>query len=613
MESTRHNSLNASIARAGVVALLSAVFLTAFAAQTTAQEQRPRFGIDRLFGSKQPSPKPVGKTNSLIQRARELLIQSKVHARKGQFEQAIVVAKHAEKLVSVSEKTTPVKWPATEESPSNWIKRVELARRGQTATPSKVSGPSVQSLAQARPQPRQIRQSQTPSSGSNRVALDEVSTGVSVASSDILALPAPDPEFMRPRRIQPIRQRPSQRVVEASPASGEFSRINNQQVPNQPAVENLPSPNAPQGTPIAAVAADPAFDFSLPDGVSSEPKTEVSETESVQQAVHADQPASRNGSDLIPVSNQLPVETELPMTEGADDRPRMPPKPDQPPKPFNAADGGTWTEIPERASERFGDDRDPRVEHAIVQEPAHQPQPFDATQRSTSANSLPKPLVNPHLVQPTPLPIPDDLVGAAPRLHPLEPTLAAPAKPISQSSQFLDLNQTTSRSTFSQRNRFGSAQAPNPIATSQKSDSASNSIWTSALIHVVSTLVGFVLALLFLFRYGSHLGLTLRVEHVNGLPAQAEATNNAQNAHSQIDQVESDELSGVIPFRQPAAPVKKTAGAIDPPFPLRLVGANTYYEDERQAAEQAERDQEQAMIKHIFSQNLELHRQLRRG
>lgn len=604
MESTRDNSTNASARRATYV-LLIAVAFAAVTGSAIAQEQRARFGIDRLFGGKKPAAKPVHKSNSLIERAKELLNESKAHARKGQFEQAIVVAKRAEKLVAVCEKTTPVRWPVTEESPAKWIARVEHARRGRASTPP------THVAQETPPQPDQLRSSPS-NPASTRIALDEVATGVGVATVELPAMPAPDPEFSRPRRVQPLRPRAPQQVVQASPASGEFSRIGK---PPEQAPRPTRARDVSVAVPATFVEVDSTVDFSLPSGAQSQdvvaelPSPEPSE---VQQAVVANQQSDDSDSDVIPVSNETPLETTT-APEPADDRPPMPSGAEQP-GPFNVADGGTWMEIPEPGTAPIGDEPSPRIEHAIVQEPTEQPKPFDATQRTETHNTLPQPLVNPQLIQPPPRPIPDDLVGAAPRLHPLEPTPLAPAKPLSQSHQFLDLNQSTTRSNNSSSDIFGRTIAPKPIATTQPPAAKSDSIWTSALIHVFSTLVGFVLALLFLFRYGSHLGLTLRVEHVNGLPGQAETAAAQGSQNTDRSHAESHESSDVLPFAPPAsqAPAKKTAGAIDPPFPLRLVGESTY-EDERQAAEDAEREQEQAMIKHIFSQNLELHRELRRG
>lgn len=124
------------------------------------------------------------------------------------------------------------------------------------------------------------------------------------------------------------------------------------------------------------------------------------------------------------------------------------------------------------------------------------------------------------------------------------------------------------------------------------------SLWTMALIQTISTFAGLLLGLIvfvvarffILKRYGERLGWVLRVEHVNGNSA---ATSSAADSAQQITE-EDNESHG--------------ASFEDAPFPFRVVG--TTYADEKEAAEQREREREQALLKHVFEQNLELQNQL---
>ncbi len=607
MKSRRHNLFSTRTARITVAA---GVCLIALATTSSVAQERSRFGIGRLFGAKKAEAKNVEKTNSLIERARELLAQSREEASQGRFEQALVTAQRAQKLVSVCEKTTPVRWPANEQSPAQWIARVEQSRRATRPRPQQIP-------KRPAPQAQIVQQIPVPLRRAEDANMDD---GV------LPIMPAPDPEFARPRRVEPLRSA-TNTVSNASPASGEFTEIETRQPAKSPA-------DVASDTDAEVVNSDgtDGLDFSLPDtpaAVATANKNEVAnnnpptkEATAIQQASAIDQPnaldhavaeqADGNSANIVQISNEA---NSADIISRPNQRPSMPEMPEaqrvsaeEPPGQFDSSDAGAWTQIPNRATAPGSASPAPRIEHAIVQEPAHEPQPFDATQQSESA--LPRPLVNSEL-EPTPLPIPDDLVGAAPRLHPLEPTPITPQVVPSQSHhEFLDLTRPSETRTTT---KFPASNV-RPFSRQPEKEAAGDSLWTSALIHVVSTLVGFVLALLFLFRYGSRLGLTLRVEHINGLPAQAgDALQQAGTATPAGAEAGQEYEAGVIPFEAPEPQsTKKTAGAIDPPFPFRIVSESTY-EDERLAAEEAAREQEQAMIQHIFNQNLDLQRELKRG
>ena len=143
------------------------------------------------------------------------------------------------------------------------------------------------------------------------------------------------------------------------------------------------------------------------------------------------------------------------------------------------------------------------------------------------------------------------------------------------------------------------AAAPSQIGGgTQQASLDKASLWTMALIQTISTFAGLLLGLIvfvgarffILKRYGEKLGWVLRVEHVNGsntIPFDA-AKSQPQN------ETEENESHG--------------ASFEDAPFPFRVVGAT--YADEKEAEEQREREREQALLKHVFEQNLELQNQL---
>lgn len=126
---------------------------------------------------------------------------------------------------------------------------------------------------------------------------------------------------------------------------------------------------------------------------------------------------------------------------------------------------------------------------------------------------------------------------------------------------------------------------------------ADSNLLLVAAIQVLATFVGVLLAIL-VFRavairiWGPGMGLIVPVTQSETTPA-ASQEHNAEGAD-------------VVPF---SGAEQASAGQTELPdpasVPFRLVGASSY-EDERQAEEQAEREREEAILKCVFEQNLDL-------
>ncbi|MDA1016487.1 MAG: hypothetical protein O3A00_18785 [Planctomycetota bacterium] len=588
------------------------------------QDSKPRFGISRLFGSK--SAQPTEPTNALIQRARQDMARARELAEVGQFEQAIVTARRAQKLVTVSERTTPIRWRATEESPTALIARLEAIRaeRNQSPTipqtrttsnatqPARTSAPSntgsraVTGRATDRsPQePQQPFPSASPLYGNSRPRIDRVIDRVRgnqrptatepLATIDIPDAPiAPDPEA---GRVDPISafEDLTEKNTDADP--GFASPLIRSPIQGSSSIDGPPigDSNASKLEQNSNRDRDPTFE--LP----SRPITSNSPNSAGQPALGLNDP---NRGRIAPVSGFGEPGT---FTGSSSERPA-----DNQPGPFKAADVDIWTRIPKSAGAAHSASNPsetpappalpfPKVEHAIIEEPKIEARPFDVTNRAE------EPTRSAEVAPPSPFVVPNEQPPlAVSPAEPANPLLAAniPGSVPPKVAQAIPPAESDGPSNGGRPN--GSPRADYQVQKAPASGELGNSgsVWTSALIHVLSTLVGFVLALLFLFRYGSKLGLTLRVEHVNGLPAVANPvpnTSQEQNFAADSSFNDADEDS--------SEPRRKTVGAIDPLFPFRVVG--TTYEDERLAAEQEQAECEQAMIQHIFEQNMDLHRQL---
>ena len=131
-----------------------------------------------------------------------------------------------------------------------------------------------------------------------------------------------------------------------------------------------------------------------------------------------------------------------------------------------------------------------------------------------------------------------------------------------------------------------------PVDT--KSASAETPLLMSAVVQVMATFVGVLLAIL-VFRavairiWGPGMGLIVPVSQQDSVASEGD-----------------EEESGVVPFSTGSEEEAETEMQIPDPasVPFRLVGST--YEEERQAEEQAEKERDEAILKTVFEQNVDL-------
>ena len=654
------------------IPLLVGLCVVALTHSACGQDSRLKSGFSRLFSK---TTRPAEPTNALIQRARQDMATARKLAAAGQFEQAIVIARRAQKLAMVSERTTRIRWRANEESPTALITRIEATRASERPT---VRPPKIVTI----PKPR-ASSSRLSNKSRLESSAEQTIGGVQWEDQQTLRDRSPVGPIPQPRNDRVIdRVRNRQRQSAASPvivadipapiAPDPDLDIVDSIAPFEDATENntdinhgFASPLIRSGSGRASSAIDPkpnAVDRSLEDKQSiaqsskltassdDDPMFTLPQTPSRPSGVSVDSaiadpvtvaPVAANSNQDLEIrdiavqqaggSSDSDAATIAPaagfgepnsstQNSSSQSSPRL--ATDNQPGAFKP--GNTWTQIPKPA----GADQKaastvtsmfPKVEHAIIEEPKVEAEPFDATDEARTESipgdhASPSPFLPPIPTSPLSSTTPETVNPflGLPGQNTASPNVASnrPASNISEPNSSTAPKTARVQPQSEVPNSVGDvwpesdSRSRNTVQNvpARNDESGSASVWTSALIHVLSTLIGFVLALLFLFRYGSKLGLTLRVEHVNGLPA----ANHPIPVGPQ-DSVEIEEPVDEVNDVDSAEPARKTAGVIDPPFPFRVVGS---YEDDRLAAEQVQSEREQAMIKHIFEQNLDLHRQL---
>ncbi len=534
----RHSGIRATLmAACGLCVVVAAV-----AAQSPGE--KPKRGLFSIFGRSAQAPSADSERSSknrFMQTARQKLAEARQLANEGQLEKAIESARRAEKLATISARYTPARWNRDEQSPSEYLQVLEaeyVERHGKF------------------PQTKiQLASSQAARIGSGAARIQH-------ADADFKILPdnaGGTSENATTTRAQPP----------AIWKLDEFEDATNP-VPNKLTdSENVPAYQDDVGRQSNAFVLDSRNS----DSRRSNPPA---------VALIAEDPLSDGFSwKATPPSKQQSNGFRLDLTDRK-----------------TALDEFVPVETPIRTA---------TVDASELSNPVHRiPEAISADRRQLEFDRS-APGNNPNAAAEFPsnaIRISDSTRGESPLLpetfdwqRDVGPAATGPVV-ANAASAAVSVPKARSPVPWPEQFVLGHQQAVAAVSHSESSNTPG--LWTSAIVHLASTLAALLLVVLlfavirtfFLYRYGTDIALVFRIERVA-----AYASGNGVDGLQKSEYRAGNDDSAANPF-----------SSSDSPFPLSVIASE--YDDRRREEEQQKLEQEQAMMKQVFELNLKLREQI---